>query len=428
MIANLSNQELYEKYGITAVSVGEPEQPLFLTKYTVKEVLRCQHPKAVLLDSRNFFYTEKRVSEKINEDEEYFLHYSLDTIDSPQIKKEALEQAGRYKEIDEKEYYLRIYNRHAQWKNLNVVNFKDCREPNCINGNLMLTGLYNVADVTMIRKTISKENEWEIAQIKEECEKHGADLILMTAYIDPRVRNRDQLRELARKLQIDYIDINDMLDEIGFEGNLLHDYVHFNIIGATIWSDWLGQYLTKRYSFGNPSGKLNRLYQDQSKLCSTYKNCVRNKIKFTNHYSFKEFLREIAGSDLKNIVLFAAVCEDAYSSLDEEGKNLLRQIGLDGLQCVGGSFAGVCGTDGITLKKSDCKTVTVSGSRGVLTYVVESAGANCENEPGASVLVNKEEYAKGQRGLNFVLFDEKLGQLIASKCFDTSAESDPGES
>ena len=279
VIANISNQELYEKYGITAVSVGEPEQPLFLTKYTIKEVLRCQHPKAVLLDTRNIFYAEERISEKINEDEEYFLHYSLDTIASPRIKKEALEQAGRYKEIDEKEYFLRIYNRHAQWKNLKIENFKECREPNCINGNLILTGLYNVADVTKIRQTISEENMRETAQIKEECEKHGADLILMTAYIDPRTKNRDQLRELSGKLQIDYIDINDVLDEIGFEGNLLHDYVHFNIVGATTWSDWLGQYLTKRYSFGKPSGNLERMYHDQSKLCAAYQNSVSAAIK-----------------------------------------------------------------------------------------------------------------------------------------------------
>ena len=279
VIANISNQDLYEKYGIKAVSVGEPEQPLFLTKYTIKEVLRYQHPKAVLLATRYILYTEERVEEKINEDEEYFLHYSLDSITDPCIKKEALRQAGHYKEIDEKEYFLRIYNRHAQWKNLKVDNFIDCREPNCINGNLMLTDLFDVADVTKIRQTISEENEREVAQIKEECESHGTDLILMTAYIDPRIKNRDQLRELAKKLQIDYIDINDVLDEIGFEGKLLHDYVHFNIMGATIWSDWLGQYLVKRYSFGKPSKKLDQMYQEQSELCFTYRNSVSEKIR-----------------------------------------------------------------------------------------------------------------------------------------------------
>ena len=279
VIANISNQELYEKYGIRAVSVGEPEQPLFLTKYTIKEVLSYQHPKAILLDTRNIFYTEERVSEKINENEEYFLHYSLDSIMDPWIKKEALEQAGHYKEVNEKEYFLRIYNRHAQWKNLKIENFSDCRESNCINGNLMLTELFNVADVPEIGQTISEENVRETTQIKEECEKHGADLILMTAYIDPIIKNRDQLRELAQKLQIDYIDINDVLDEIGFEGDLLHDYVHFNIVGATIWSDWLGQYLAKRYSFGKPSKKLDRMYQEQSELCFAYKNSVSEKIR-----------------------------------------------------------------------------------------------------------------------------------------------------
>ena len=429
IMANISNQELFEKYGIRAVSAGEPEQPLFLTKYTIREVFRYQHPRAIILDTRNIFYSEERVRVSIQNNEDYFLHNSLDSIYSPVIKKEALDQVNRqYKEIDEKEYFFRIYNRHAQWKNLRIENFRDCSEENCINGNLMMTDLYNVADVTSQEQIISEENEGEVFQIKEECEKNGADLILMTAYIDTDTGNREEMRRLAQKIQVDYIDINDVLDEIGFEGNLQHDFVHFNIIGATVWTDWLGQYLCERYSFGKPSKKLERLYQEQSELCSAYKNCVSNKILFGKNCHFKSFLKEMIESGLSNTAVFAAVSEDAYTALDEEGKELLRQIGLDGPQCTGGSYAGACVAGEVSQESDDNEKVTVSGQIDTWSYTVESAGANSEDGPGTSILVNGGEYAKGQRGLNIVLFDERLGELIATKCFDTGVETDPEES
>ena len=74
VIANVSNQELYEKYGIAAVSVGEPLQPLFLTKYVIEEVLQYQRPKAVVVDTRGLVYSEVGMRERRKEDEEGIIH------------------------------------------------------------------------------------------------------------------------------------------------------------------------------------------------------------------------------------------------------------------------------------------------------------------------------------------------------------------
>ena len=58
MISNISNQYLYEEYGIAGVSIGEPRENLIFSKYTLEEVLRYQNPKIVFLDASSIIFYE----------------------------------------------------------------------------------------------------------------------------------------------------------------------------------------------------------------------------------------------------------------------------------------------------------------------------------------------------------------------------------
>ena len=57
-IANNCNQYLYENYGIAGISLGELKQPLYLTKYTLAELLQTQNPQIILGDSKFFYPVE----------------------------------------------------------------------------------------------------------------------------------------------------------------------------------------------------------------------------------------------------------------------------------------------------------------------------------------------------------------------------------
>ena len=428
VIANISCKVLYDEYGIKSVSVGEPEQPLFLTKYTIEELLRYQHPKAILVDAKSFFYEDKRVINAFNENEEYYLHNTLDSIHSPFIKRRALRQVSKYKEgVDEKEYYFRLYNRHSQWKNLTEFSFQGNMEPSTMNGNIMLTDITDKEEFKRFKGEFSEESQKEVLRIKEMCEKAGTDLILMFSYASLK-SNRNQVHWFAEENQLDLIDFNEVMDEIGFVHEMYNDAVHFNIAGTTVWSKYIGKYLTGKYSFEPASPKLDTLYKDQSETYADYMNCVSNKLRYAKNMNFKEFLKEYLQADMQNTSMFAAVNDDACGALDEEDIELLHQIGLDGPRYFRGSFAAAYVTDGVIQDNSEAEKISLSGTDGVLAYSIESAGGNCEGGPGASIFVNGEEFAKGSRGINIVLFDNKLGKLITSKCFDTCAVADPRES
>ena len=429
VIANISCKALYDHYGIKSVSVGEPEQPLFLTKYTVEEVLRYQHPKVVLMDAKSFFYADTRVEKAFNKGENYYIHNTLDSIHSPLIKRKALQQVRKYKEVDEKAYYFRMYHRHSQWKDLQEINFRDCNKADTMNGNIMLTGLYEEeTDFKEREAPFREEVQQDVLEIREMCRKEGADLVLMISSRMARESNRDQVREFARENQMDLLEINDVMDEIGFTRQMMRDRVHFNIVGTTVWTDYIGRYLSEKYSFDPSSERMDRFYQRQSENYAAYMNCTRNKMLFHETRTFKEFLKTIIDSDLKDTAILVAVNDDAYGALDEEGKELLKQIGLDGPPCFKGSYVAVCVTDGIHQEGAEQEKVTVSGTDVGLYYTVESAGANVEGEPSSSINVNGVELATGQRGFQFVLYDRKIGDVIAKKCFDTCMVADPNGS
>ena len=280
VISNVSNQELFDKYGITAVSVGEPEQPLFLTKSIIEEVLRYQKPKAIVLDSRGLFYDEKLIKKLITKKEEYIVHYALDTVYSFDIKKKALDHIRkRYKAIDDKEYYISLYHNHSNWKSLGRSNFTVSTAPSFINGNIMLTELYDIANAGAApHLLITKENEKELIAIKEMCRGKGVDLILMTGYIDPLPSRQEQMQKIAKAVDLEYIDVNEVANEIGLEGKVLSDPVHFNVIGATIWSDYIGEVINRRYSIEKCGKEMAQFYQDQDDVFFEYKAFVAGKL------------------------------------------------------------------------------------------------------------------------------------------------------
>ena len=257
VIANISNQELFEKYGITGISVGEPEQPLFLSAATLKDVLKVQEPKVVLLDTRALFYDDELTVQKLSGEEDYILHNSIDPIRSWKVKWEAVLAAGRFFEtIDPKAYLACLYYDHANWKRLEKLFWTGYSLDNCMNGNLNLTG--NGGEITAIT-----ENEWisqnridELRQIRDICVDHGVPLLLFTGYREGSEPKRHGLKALADREGIDYLDCNDYMQEIWFdEATDMSDHVHFNVLGTVKWTDFLGDYLKEHYDLPDHRGE-----------------------------------------------------------------------------------------------------------------------------------------------------------------------------
>ena len=55
--AGINTNVLWEEYGIAAYDLCSAEQPFWVSYYTIKEALKTQHPKVILLDAKPAIYT-----------------------------------------------------------------------------------------------------------------------------------------------------------------------------------------------------------------------------------------------------------------------------------------------------------------------------------------------------------------------------------
>ena len=55
--AGINTNVLWEEYGIAAYNLCSAEQPFWVSYYTIKEALKTQHPKVILLDAKPAIYT-----------------------------------------------------------------------------------------------------------------------------------------------------------------------------------------------------------------------------------------------------------------------------------------------------------------------------------------------------------------------------------
>ena len=390
VIANVSNQELYEKFGITGVSVGEPLQPMFLTKYVIDEILKYQNPKVIVIDSRGLFYDEAFIRENIINSEEGIVHYALDSIRSAGIKRKALKQIReQYNAVDWKAYFSRMYDRHTQWKALTKANFLGYSDAVCMNGNVMLTDINAVNGVIGTSNEINPENVKELLEIRETCREKGVSVLLMTGFIEDNPKKLEALNQVCEENRIDHVDVNCLMEQAGFRvDEHVSDYIHFNVAGACVWTDYLGEYMVSRYGLKPRSGRINAMLDAQSELFGYYKAHMEKKIILYQADYFKDFLEALSGLEPGEDAVLMAVYDDAAFKLDEEGHEALRKLGLDADISYQGSYAGVITSDGVQKAADERAAVVIPGQTALMNYEVRSAGAACDKGADISIMAD----------------------------------------
>ncbi len=122
--ANTSNQELYEKYGIAALSLASPKQFPISSYYTLKEAFTVQKPKIVIYDSTAIFYTPKLIELYSHENNEYNIHESVDNLRNLFVKWELIDELKKINpDINPLNYKSSLYFYHNYWKNVKESSF-----------------------------------------------------------------------------------------------------------------------------------------------------------------------------------------------------------------------------------------------------------------------------------------------------------------
>lgn len=272
---------LYRNQGIAAYDLCASMQPMWHTYYYLKEALKYQSPKVIVMDVfrivENFTYSKESKLVKST----YGMKFSKDKLLSIRESLSEEEQSEAYM------YMLEFPAYHSRYVDLVKEDFTgvDLVTPNYKGYYPMFTTQEMIRpDVEHIEETypIEEKTKKYFQMILELAKENEIPVLLVNA---PYIMNEDDkkvynsLEELLKTYdetwQVDYIDFNGMYDELGLDFQTdFADYDHLNHKGAEKFNNYLSDYLVNHYDL--PDRRTDRSFETYEKNLEEWESMVQN--------------------------------------------------------------------------------------------------------------------------------------------------------
>lgn len=247
--SSFSPMQLWDSYGMTAFVGGQSGQSIQESYYMLKEALKKQNPRVVVLETNCIFRSTGG------------LEAAGETIRT---------LAG---------YYFPIFTLHDMWKafvpgkrypeeNYKGFQFRESRCP--YKGGDYLSPTEEKEDISTVTRIY-------LRKIRSLCEDHGAKLVFVSTPSPENysVRTQNALQAYVKGTGITFWDLNFLLKELGIDWNRdsLDRGDHLNFTGAKKVTEWLGIHLKECFSLPDHRGEnsykewetLNRIYKQRAR-------------------------------------------------------------------------------------------------------------------------------------------------------------------
>lgn len=401
---------LWEENGIASYNLASSAADIYASKAYLQYGLETQAPKIVLLECSRLI-REGTTSEEWNRRAYDNLPFSLYKFENLWYSMNEDENMVSY--------LFPCLRFHERWNDLTEADFKwaftkESQSEYTYKGYYPRYKVTN-ADLSKFEKEvmnfqIAERASDAVKEIKELCDESGATLILWKSPSPMwRITYKEAVAELANEIGVEYLDLNDYIDEIGIDGaiDFYDSNAHLNDSGATKVSRYLASFLGK-YNLGNH--KEERVYQDYEE---NYRNYLADKVaRITEVKSYVELISSDSRYDL-------FVCVNDGLSDIKEYKEILSELPFENLTKAAGvaSYVGVY-SDGVIVDECNAKNEVfwegvVSGNKVELLSQGYRVGDN------GSIIIDGVEYMlPKQRGLGIVVYDKMLECVVDSVTFD----------
>ena len=219
----LSPLTLWEKNGINVYLGGQSGQKLVETYYGLKDILKKQSPKLIILETNVCFNELSKFAEaRCIADELVY-------------------------------YYFPVFKYHGIWRGIAgdrhdvPVNYNGFQIRNTVAA---YTGGAYMSD-TAEKRPISSVNRYYMNKIVKLCEENDIKLMLVSSPspLNYNMQIHNALSAYASEHNIDYLDMNLITDDIGinWETDTLDAGDHLNLSGALKVSEYMSTYLDANY-------------------------------------------------------------------------------------------------------------------------------------------------------------------------------------
>ena len=247
---NFSPIKMYEEYGISSYIRGSGQQYIWQSYYLLKDALRTETPKVVVVSIHNMQNESPKRDEAYN-------RMTLDGMRWSKDKVDAINASMRPEETF-LSYVFPILRYHYRWNELNKNDFKHVFSKDKVSHN----GYYMRCDVDpqgilpkpmpRISYKFDDYSMYYLDQIRLLCEEKGITLLLVRAPIEYGwFKQWDKnVEEYAAKYGLTYINFNDYRKDMDIDmtKDTYDKGQHLNIYGAEKLSVFFGKYLMDNYA------------------------------------------------------------------------------------------------------------------------------------------------------------------------------------
>lgn len=418
-------QELYNQYGITSYNLGCEQQGMVTSYYWLKEALRYQSPKVVVLEC--YFCFPYMVDEPLNTEESY-TRKAFDFMKWSPVKAEAVKTICA---VDEKQdawsYYFPNVRYHTRWENLdrNDYRYKEMAGKSGLKGFAPLYFYLGEAGEDFVPHDTSETDERaEMAplmleyldKINELCRENDITLILtITPAMAADLTKCNAVQAYADEKGLTFISFNEQSVYQQMDYQIAVDNCddgHPNIWGAVKVTDYMGAVLREQFGM---EPKTQRQWEESRE---DY-DFIMDQCSLDHTGDIDTYLSAL---DHKQYAIILASKDEFTEALRESTLAILRQLGLsaDLAGQEGCNYLAVISDGEVLMEEVSFGTVEYRGAIQGGYMPLYAFSTRDEGGNGlASVQIGGEEFSKNQSGLNVIVYNNQTRKIVDSVWFCT---------
>lgn len=408
---NVNTGVLWDEYGMASFNLCGSVQPLWNTYYYMKEALKTQSPKVMVLDVYGAVQTSKYTDDSRIIKNNYGLKLSMDKINS--IKASAPKEKWLPYMLEYPTYHSRYteLSRTDFEKHLGIKNWENWKG---FGINTATTPLQrpNVSNITE-KVELMEKTETYLRKIIQLSKDNQIPLVLIkTPYSvseDEQVYY-NKVSDIAKEYHVPFINYNLLYDEIGVD--FLSDFAdasHLNHRGNTKFTNTIGKYLKENYMI--PDRREDKGYESYNIMAEDCKRIVQNQ-KLKEIKDLNSYLDLVNNNEY--LIVLSANGNYKNGSNYEEIKNKLKNLGIE-------------------LEQVEKDSVWVSNNNYIEYVSVEENKYewHMETNGGNTLMVSRKddkqlpviklgysEYTESDNAINMFIYDKVTDTLVENVVFD----------
>lgn len=428
VVCSLNPQVIYDTYGITSYNLGSEQQSLVVSYYWLREALKYQSPKAVVIDtymihkfSDAYVYNDMNCSEAA-------VRKAMDNMRLSPLKWEAAQTIAKTDPTQNSLSYIFPNIRyHSRWTSLGEDDFTQTSmvDHGGIKGFTVMDGSdpnleytpFRAEDAENANSDIMMEpSKTYLGKTIDLCREKGIQVILINIPCAESIERYRSTKDFADSYGVPYYDFNEasLYYEIGYDAS--EDLLsHPNYRGAEKISLYIGELLSEEYGI---APREDASY-DASRQLYQHKLENLHLATVTDIYQYLPLLNQ----DRYSVFIFAPTAFSAC--IDETLMNTLFSLGFTTeLREVrdGTHYYAVKDSSGIVEQLTEEDFQFSGAIRNGLTsysYVVDTANMTTKTY---KLTIDGTDCSGIRTGLNFVVYDNELKSVVDRVNFDTTSQ------